>query len=142
MLIFGRRIWWRTNSLGKFHFCQWRFAVQLSSFLIDFILFFHFRISVTFVDKDGEEKHIKVPIGMSMLEAAHENDIELEGKNFLRPLKSSIVHFWYFFFIVFVNLLKPYHLLKNIVDWASTIMSMTSLFPIFLVAKFNTLLQM
>ncbi|XP_059644047.1 adrenodoxin-like protein 1, mitochondrial isoform X2 [Cornus florida] len=37
------------------------------------------KISVTFVDKDGEEKHIKVPIGMSMLEAAHENDIELEG---------------------------------------------------------------
>ncbi|XP_052175501.1 uncharacterized protein LOC127790217 isoform X2 [Diospyros lotus] len=37
------------------------------------------RISVTFVDKDGEEKDIKVPIGMSMLEAAHENDIELEG---------------------------------------------------------------
>ncbi|CAL0306931.1 unnamed protein product [Lupinus luteus] len=36
-------------------------------------------ISVTFVDKDGEENHIKVPIGMSMLEAAHENDIELEG---------------------------------------------------------------
>lgn len=35
---------------------------------------------MTFVDKDGEEKHIKVPIGMSMLEAAHENDIELEGK--------------------------------------------------------------
>jgi hypothetical protein len=34
---------------------------------------------VTFVDKEGEEKHIKVPIGMSMLEAAHENDIELEG---------------------------------------------------------------
>ncbi|KAK4768583.1 hypothetical protein SAY87_003724 [Trapa incisa] len=37
------------------------------------------KISVTFVDKDEEEKHIKVPIGMSMLEAAHENDIELEG---------------------------------------------------------------
>ncbi|KAJ9559766.1 hypothetical protein OSB04_004926 [Centaurea solstitialis] len=36
-------------------------------------------ISVTFVDKDGEEKQIKVPIGMSMLEAAHQNDIELEG---------------------------------------------------------------
>ncbi|XP_050373348.1 adrenodoxin-like protein 2, mitochondrial [Argentina anserina] len=36
-------------------------------------------ISVTFVDKDGDEKNIKVPIGMSMLEAAHENDIELEG---------------------------------------------------------------
>ncbi|KAK4781688.1 hypothetical protein SAY86_015790 [Trapa natans] len=37
------------------------------------------KISVTFVDKDGKEKNIKVPIGMSMLEAAHENDIELEG---------------------------------------------------------------
>ncbi|KAJ9130943.1 hypothetical protein P3X46_033907 [Hevea brasiliensis] len=36
-------------------------------------------ISVTFVDKDGEEKNLNVPIGMSMLEAAHENDIELEG---------------------------------------------------------------
>ncbi|GLJ29294.1 hypothetical protein SUGI_0577590 [Cryptomeria japonica] len=36
-------------------------------------------ISVTFVDKDGEEKTIQVPIGMSMLEAAHQNDIELEG---------------------------------------------------------------
>ncbi|KAI3512481.1 hypothetical protein L1887_19797 [Cichorium endivia] len=37
------------------------------------------KISVTFVDKDGEEKQIKVPVGMSMLEAAHQNDIELEG---------------------------------------------------------------
>ncbi|CAL2269951.1 unnamed protein product [Prunus armeniaca] len=37
------------------------------------------KISVTFVDKDGEEIHIKVPTGMSMLEAAHENDIDLEG---------------------------------------------------------------
>lgn len=35
---------------------------------------------MTFFDKDGEETHIKVPVGMSMLEAAHENDIELEGK--------------------------------------------------------------
>ncbi|KAJ6945483.1 adrenodoxin-like ferredoxin 2 family protein [Populus alba x Populus x berolinensis] len=38
-------------------------------------------ISITFVGKDGEEKDIKVPVGMSMLEAAHENDIELEGKD-------------------------------------------------------------
>jgi len=37
---------------------------------------------VTFVEKEGEEKLIKVPIGMSMLEAAHVNDIELEGVNF------------------------------------------------------------
>ncbi len=37
------------------------------------------KISVTFVNKDGEEKEIQVPVGMSMLEAAHENDIELEG---------------------------------------------------------------
>lgn len=38
------------------------------------------RINVAFVDKDGEETHIKVPVGMSMLEAAHENDIDLEGE--------------------------------------------------------------
>ncbi|XP_038900026.1 2Fe-2S ferredoxin-like [Benincasa hispida] len=36
-------------------------------------------ISVTFVLKDGEEQQIRVPVGMSMLEAAHLNDIELEG---------------------------------------------------------------
>eukprot|EP00252_Welwitschia_mirabilis_P025023 TRINITY_DN7667_c0_g2_i1.p1 TRINITY_DN7667_c0_g2~~TRINITY_DN7667_c0_g2_i1.p1 ORF type:complete len:225 (+),score=50.11 TRINITY_DN7667_c0_g2_i1:128-802(+) len=36
-------------------------------------------ISVTFIDKDGEEKTVKVPVGMSMLEAAHQNDIDLEG---------------------------------------------------------------
>ncbi|PWZ07773.1 Adrenodoxin-like protein 2, mitochondrial [Zea mays] len=39
------------------------------------------KISVTFVNKDGSEKTICVPVGMSMLEAAHENDIELEGTN-------------------------------------------------------------
>ncbi|XP_002984046.2 adrenodoxin-like protein 2, mitochondrial [Selaginella moellendorffii] len=37
------------------------------------------KISVTFVDKNGSEKSIQVPVGMSMLEAAHENEIELEG---------------------------------------------------------------
>ncbi|XP_057780539.1 adrenodoxin-like protein 2, mitochondrial [Salvia miltiorrhiza] len=37
------------------------------------------KINVIFFDKDGEETHIKVPVGMSMLEAAHENEIELEG---------------------------------------------------------------
>ena len=31
-----------------------------------------------FVDKDGEETLIKVPVGMNLLE----NDIELEGKDF------------------------------------------------------------
>ncbi|CAN6452904.1 unnamed protein product [Victoria cruziana] len=36
-------------------------------------------ISMTFFDKDGEEKLVKVPVGMSVLEAAHANDIELEG---------------------------------------------------------------
>ncbi|KAG4958836.1 hypothetical protein JHK87_035469 [Glycine soja] len=57
-----------------------------------FLALINMWISVTFIDKDGEEKHIKVPVGMSMLEAAHENDIELEGKSFdfiilLFPLK-------------------------------------------------------
>jgi hypothetical protein len=44
------------------------------------------RISVTFVNKDGSEKTISVPVGMSMLEAAHENDIELEGTNMCTAL--------------------------------------------------------
>lgn len=37
-------------------------------------------ISVTFKDeKDGSEKTVQVPLGQSLLEAAHENEIELEG---------------------------------------------------------------
>jgi len=37
------------------------------------------KILVTFVNKDGEEKEVEVALGKSMLIAAHENDIELEG---------------------------------------------------------------
>ncbi|PRW20283.1 adrenodoxin mitochondrial isoform X3 isoform B [Chlorella sorokiniana] len=37
-------------------------------------------ISVTFKDeKDGSEKTVKAPLGKSILEIAHENDVELEG---------------------------------------------------------------
>ena len=38
------------------------------------------RIAVTFFDeKDGTEKEVQVPLGQSLLEAAHENEIDLEG---------------------------------------------------------------
>lgn len=38
------------------------------------------KISVTFVsEKDGSETTVQVPIGQHLLEAAHRNDIELEG---------------------------------------------------------------
>lgn len=59
----------------------------------------HFRINVIFVDKDGEEIHVKVPIGMNILEAAHENDIELEGTIF----------FHIFFFFFFMSGVAPPH---------------------------------
>lgn len=42
-----------------------------------------YRINVTFVETDGTEEHLKVPVGTNMLEAAHSNDIELEGKHSL-----------------------------------------------------------
>jgi len=59
---------------------QQLFSVRDISLMCKFSSELH-RISVTFVNKDGSEKTISVPIGMSMLEAAHENDIELEGKS-------------------------------------------------------------
>lgn len=38
-------------------------------------------ISVTFKDeKDGTSKTVKAPLGKSLLEVAHENDIDLEGE--------------------------------------------------------------
>lgn len=38
-------------------------------------------ISVIFHDeKDGSTKTVQVPIGQSLMEAAHANDIDLEGR--------------------------------------------------------------
>ncbi|KAG8056867.1 hypothetical protein GUJ93_ZPchr0002g23746 [Zizania palustris] len=62
------------NHMGKTFFCS-----NTSATSNDRSNELEAKISVTFIDKDGEEKLVKVPIGMSMLEAAHENDIELEG---------------------------------------------------------------
>ncbi len=36
-------------------------------------------IKITFVDEDGAERLIKAPIGLSILEVAHQYDIDLEG---------------------------------------------------------------
>ncbi|KAG8462747.1 hypothetical protein KFE25_004723 [Diacronema lutheri] len=36
-------------------------------------------VRITFVDKDGSEVPVDAPVGKSLLEVAHENDIELEG---------------------------------------------------------------
>lgn len=37
------------------------------------------KITVTFIEKDGTETVVAAPVGQSMLEVAHKNDIELEG---------------------------------------------------------------
>ncbi|EGG24089.1 hypothetical protein DFA_06228 [Cavenderia fasciculata] len=36
-------------------------------------------VNIVFIDKDGNKKNISVPEGTSLLEAAHDNDIDLEG---------------------------------------------------------------
>jgi ferredoxin len=36
-------------------------------------------ITVTFVDKDGNDVVVQAPLGKSLLEVAHDNEIELEG---------------------------------------------------------------
>lgn len=49
---------------------------------------------LTFVEKHGVKKEIKVSIGMNMLEPAHQNDIELEGTkdSIFVSLIRAIVH--------------------------------------------------
>lgn len=50
-------------------------------------LCFNCSISVTFHDqKDGSTKTVRVPLGGSLLEAAHSNDIDLEGKHVVLPI--------------------------------------------------------
>ena len=34
---------------------------------------------ITFILKNGEEKQVEAPLGLSVLEVAHKNDIDLEG---------------------------------------------------------------
>lgn len=46
---------------------------------------------MTIIDKDCEEKIIKVPVGMSMLEATNENDIELEGNSYMVTLLTRCI---------------------------------------------------
>jgi hypothetical protein len=41
-----------------------------------------YRITVTYYDeKDKSETTVLVPVGQNLLEAAHENNVDLEGKN-------------------------------------------------------------
>ena len=37
------------------------------------------QIKITFILKDGHEKDVDAPIGLSILEIAHKNNIDLEG---------------------------------------------------------------
>ncbi len=39
-------------------------------------------VSITFIDPDGEEKVVDAEIGKHLLDVAHDNNIELEGKQF------------------------------------------------------------
>ena len=36
-------------------------------------------VSITFVDRDGDEETVEAQIGCNLLEIAHDNDVELEG---------------------------------------------------------------
>ncbi len=36
-------------------------------------------VNLIFINKDGEEKSVQAPLGLSILEVAHMNDIDLEG---------------------------------------------------------------
>ena len=36
-------------------------------------------VKITFIEKDGNEKVVDAPLGLSILEVAHKNDVDLEG---------------------------------------------------------------
>jgi ferredoxin len=37
-------------------------------------------VSMTFLEDDGRKVQLKAPLGKSLLEVAHDNDVELEGE--------------------------------------------------------------
>eukprot|EP00210_Caulerpa_lentillifera_P001581 g1519.t1 len=44
-----------------------------------YIVYFHCRVQVTFVERDGTERTIKASVGQDLLTLAHSNEIDLEG---------------------------------------------------------------
>lgn len=36
-------------------------------------------VKITFIEKDGNERVVDAPVGLSVLEVAHKNDVDLEG---------------------------------------------------------------
>lgn len=40
-----------------------------------------FRVTLHFKDKDGSVTTVKAPVGMSILQVAHQNDVNLEGRS-------------------------------------------------------------
>ena len=38
-----------------------------------------------FVDKDGKDQEVRAPLGKNLLEVAHDNEIDLEGRGYLLP---------------------------------------------------------
>lgn len=41
---------------------------------------FSLSVHIKFVEKNGKESDVEAPMGKSLMEVAHENDIDLEGK--------------------------------------------------------------
>ena len=51
------------------------------------------RITVTYFDeKDGSKKTVQAPVGVSLMETAHANDIDLEGDRM--PMSRNGRHQW------------------------------------------------
>lgn len=49
------------------------------------------KVKMTFVEDDGTEIHVEAELGSTLLEVAHENDVELEGMMRTRSRGNDLV---------------------------------------------------
>jgi 2Fe-2S ferredoxin len=55
------------------------FEVKILSYLLNFFKLKTKMPKVNFIDKNGIKKEVEAPVGLSILEIAHQNDVDLEG---------------------------------------------------------------
>ena len=63
---------------------------------------FNFRVSIKFIDRDGDEITVNAKVGDTLLDVAKDNDVDLEGifqitteRKWIALLTHFVLHFFY-----------------------------------------------
>lgn len=68
----------------------------------NYFFLLHFRVSIKFIDRDGDEITVNAKVGDTLLDVAKDNDVDLEGifqitteRKWITLLTHFVLHFFY-----------------------------------------------